>query len=180
MNKLDELSNYYKTDKSIDWNKIIDNYTPYVKTVINNMSNNNLTSEDIEEITLDAFFILWKNQDKLYSALSSYIAGITRNLVKEKLRKTKTLYNISDFENILTDSNLDMYSNEIEKISKIEKEFSKLKQIDLDIVNMFYYYGMSLKEISKVLNISEFNVSTRLYRIRKKVKKNLKMGGKNE
>lgn len=179
MNKLDEISNYYRTDSTIDWDKIIDDYTPYVKTIINNMSSNNLTLEDKEEILLDSFFILWKNKDKLNSSISPYIAGITRNLVKEKFRKKKITYDISDFENILTDSSLDMYNDETSKITSIEKQFSNLKQIDLDIVNMFYYSRMSLKEISKALNISEFNVSTRLYRLRKKIKNNLKIGGKN-
>ena len=93
MNKLDDISNYYKTDKSIDWNKIIDDYTPYVKTVINNMSNNNLTSEDIEEITLDAFFILWKNQDKLYLPQRNRLAQCKRLLCCYlQMQKTRREY----------------------------------------------------------------------------------------
>ena len=36
---------------------------------------------------------------------------------------------------------------------------------------------MKITEISKKLNISEFNVKSRLYRIRKKLKKELEKGG---
>lgn len=36
---------------------------------------------------------------------------------------------------------------------------------------------MKINEIANILNISEFNVKSRLYRIRKKIKKELLKGG---
>ena len=85
-----ELENYIINEK-IDLDKIVDDYTPYLRTIIQNMVNNNLPEEDKEEIILDTFFILWKRYKENYSieSLSSYMAGITRNLVKEKLRTLK-------------------------------------------------------------------------------------------
>ena len=52
-----------------------------------------------------------------------------------------------------------------------------LKDIDIKIMNLFYYSSMSIKDIAKKLNISELNVKTRLHRIRKKIKKELNNGG---
>lgn len=172
MNDLKQIEDYYKVSNQIDWDKIIDDYTPYINTIINNMADS-LSYEDKEEILLDTFFMLWKNQDNILYSLKAYIIGITKNLIKEKLRKRHITYNISDYEEILTDceNNIDM--EERPEIMIIEKLFKTLKEIDFKIVNMFYYSSKSIKEIAKELNMSEFNVKTRLYRVRKKIKKEL-------
>lgn len=172
MNYLKQIEDYYKVSNQIDWDKIIDDYTPYINTIINNMANS-LSYEDKEEILLDTFFMIWKNQDNILYSLKAYIVGITKNLIKEKLRKRHITYNISDYEEILTDceNNIDM--EERPEIIIIEKLFKTLKEIDFKIVNMFYYSSKSIKEIAKELNMSEFNVKTRLYRVRKKIKKEL-------
>lgn len=172
MNDLKQIEDYYKVSNQIDWDKIIDDYTPYINTIINNMADS-LSYEDKEEILLDTFFMLWKNQDNILYSLKAYIVGITKNLIKEKLRKRHITYNISDYEEILTDceNNIDM--EERPEIIIIEKLFKTLKEIDFKIVNMFYYSSKSIKEIAKELNMSEFNVKTRLYRVRKKIKKEL-------
>lgn len=179
MNKQMQINDYYIQDNKLDWDKVIDDFTPYINVIINNMVNENLRQEDKEEITLDVFFVLWKNKENIMSSLNSYIAGITRNLVREKLRKNKITYDISDYEDVLSYSNFDMYSEEREEFIKIEKKLKKLKPIDFEIVNMFYYSNATIKDISKKLNISEFNVATRLYRVRNKIKKELNVGGKN-
>ena len=175
MNDLKQIEDYYKVRNQIDWDKIIDDYTPYINTIINNMADS-LSYEDKEEILLDTFFMLWKNQDNILYSLKAYIVGITKNLIKEKLRKRHITYNISDYEEILTDceNNIDM--EERPEIMIIEKLFKTLKEIDFKIVNMFYYSSKSIKEIAKELNMSEFNVKTRLYRVRKKIKKELNTG----
>lgn len=176
MNKLKQINDYCTQNNQIDWDRIIDDYTPYVNKIINNMASD-LSSEDKEEIVLDAFFILWKNKSRILLSLDSYIAGITRNLVKERLRGKHITYDIAEYENILADSKYNMYIEERIEIVKIEKMFKNLKKIDFDIVNMFYYSSKSMKDIAKELNISEFNVATRLYRIRKKIKKEFNIGG---
>ena len=57
------------------------------------------------------------------------------------------------------------------------KKIKDLKEIDIKIINMFYYSSKSIKDIAKELKISEVNVKTRLHRIRKKIKQELKQGG---
>ena len=70
-----------------------------------------------------------------------------------------------------------MCENDRELIYDVEQKIKGLKNIDIEIVNLFYYSSMSVKDIAKKLNISEFNVKTRLHRIRKKIKKELNNGG---
>ena len=56
-----EVIEKYIINENLDLDKIVDDYSSYVRTIINNAVGNNLNAEDKEEILLDAFFILWKN-----------------------------------------------------------------------------------------------------------------------
>lgn len=57
MKEKKELKNYI-INKRIDLDRIVDDYTPYIRKIIQNMVGNNLTEEDKEEIILDTFFAL--------------------------------------------------------------------------------------------------------------------------
>lgn len=176
MKELKQVEDYY-INNEIDIDKIIEDFTPYITKVINNGTNNEISFEDKEEIFSDTFFILWKNRNKLNinTSLNLYLAGITKNLIREKYRKRKIIYDISDFENE-TLENINLYNDERELIYDIEQKLKGLKEIDFKIVNLFYYSSMPIKDIAKKLNISELNVKTRLHRIRKKIKKELNGG----
>ena len=167
MKKIKQLEDYYENNK-IDMDKIIEDFTPYITTIINNGTDQKLSFEDKEEIFSDTFFLLWKNRERLNInvSLNSYLAGITRNLIKEKYRKHKIVYDINDFENDTLNC-INMYENDRELILDIEQKIKGLKDIDIEIVNLFYYSSRSIKDIAKILNISELNVKTRLHRIRK-------------
>ena len=173
MNNLKELKSYIN-EGEVDLDKIINDFSPYIRKIINNMVGENLSYEDKEEILADTFFILWKNQTKNIIYLDSYIAGITRNLIKEKLDKRNITYNIEDYENFISYSDMDML---LEERIEIERCLKILKRKELEIFNMFYYYSKSTKEISYELGISEMNVCTKLSRIRKKIKKEFSKGG---
>lgn len=173
MNNLKELKSYIN-EGEVDLDKIINDFSPYIRKIINNMVGENLSYEDKEEILADTFFILWKNQTKNIIYLDSYIAGITRNLIKEKLNKKNITYNIEDYENFISYSDMDMF---LEERIEIERCLKILKRKELEIFNMFYYYSKSTKEIAYELGISEINVCTKLSRIRKKIKKEFSKGG---
>lgn len=143
---LEQLEYYYKNNE-IDMDQIIEEFSSYITTIINNGTN-----------------------DKI-----SYLAGITRNLIKEKYRKLKIVYDIDNWENDVSVC-VNMYENDRELILDIEKKIKGLKKIDIEIVNLFYYSSMSIKDIAKRLHISELNVKTRLHRIRKKIKRELNSG----
>lgn len=177
MKELKQIEDYYRNNE-IDIDQIIEDFTPYITTIINKGTNNSISFEDKEEIFSDTFFILWKNRNRLNIniSLNSYLAGITRNLIKEKYRKLKIVYDIGDFENDILNS-VNMYENDRELILDIEQKIKGLKNIDIEIVNLFYYSSISIKDIAIKLNISELNVKTRLHRIRKKIKKELNNGG---
>ena len=158
----------------INLDEIIDEYSPYVKKVIDNMAGNNLSFEDKEEILTDTFFVLWKNRNNKINYLDSYIAGIAKNLVKEKFKKSNITYNIEDYENnIGYIDKLEMFSEERDKLNNLEIGYKALTEMELELISMFYYSGKSIKEIAKELKLSETNVKTKLFRIRRKLKKYL-------
>ncbi len=176
MSKDKEIKQYIKNNE-LDLEKIINEYSSYIATIINNMACANLSNEDKEEIISEVFFILWKNKHKLdiNKNLSSYIAGITRNLVKEYLRKIKIDVDISDYENSLYSyDKIDFFDTEIQEIRNIEKKLENMKEIDKTIFLDFYYSSKSIKDIAKEQKMSEFSVKQRLYRIRNKIKKEVR------
>ena len=179
MNENKEIKYYYKNNE-LDLKKIIEDFTPYISKIIDNTAKQYINNEDKEEIASDVFFILWNNTEKLdiNKYMSSYLAGITRNVVKEYLRKLKVNLDISDYENSLyIFDKIDILNNNIEKISKIEKSINKMKKIDKTIFLDFYYYSKSIKDIAKEQKLSEFSVKQRLYRIRNKIRKEVKYNG---
>ena len=152
---------------------IMNDYTNYIYTIIRN-SYVNLPDEDVEEIVLDVFLTIWNNQSKLdiNKKLSSYIVGITRNLIKKKYRNYITNDNIEDYEDQLVDlTNIELIISENEKQKVILGELEKMKNEDKEVFIQYYYEERNIKEISKMFNISESKVKSKLFRIRKKLKK---------
>ena len=175
-----KLIKEYKIDDTLDLEKIIKEYRSYIYKIIVNMTFQKLSKEDIEEIISDTFFIVWKNYQKLddEKPISSYLAGITKNLVKEKQRGKKVSQALEELKYEVQDIRpLDMIYEEREKIAMLENILKTMKKDEIEIFKFYYYEGKSNREISKMFNISEFGVKSKLYRIRKKLKKELEKGG---
>lgn len=166
----------YVKGEELDIDKIVDDFSPYVNTIIRNTVYNNLSNEDKEEILLDTFFVVWKRNEEGYKIenLSAYISGITRNLIKEKLKKRKLSLDLEQIENSLDFSYYESYLEEIERIEDVCSKMKNIKPDELKIFNMFYYSNISIKDIAKELRLSETNIKTKLHRTRKKIRKYLK------
>ena len=172
-----QLNDYF-INNNLDLDRIIDDFSPYIKTIIQNMSGNYLSQEDKEEILSDTFFIIWKNRFNNILALDAYLAGITKNLVKEKFKKKDITYDLSDFENTIKYyDDIELFSEKRELLNRLKISYKSLSDLDFKIISMYYYYSKSIKQIAMELNITEANVKTKLFRIRKKLHKELNKGG---
>ncbi len=156
----------------------------YVYIIIKN-SGYLFSDEDIEEIASDVFLAIWKNKEKLdiNKEISSYIAGITKNLIRKKKRDVKdikeNIKNIDELQDYLSDK-IDYTHNEAEekeKICIITEELTKMKKEDKDIFTYYYYESKNIKEIANILKITEIKAKSRLSRIRKKLRKELEKRG---
>ena len=174
----DVIYMYIKENSEIDIEKVMKDYTGYIWSIIKNSGF--ITCEDTEEIISDVFLVLWNNRKKLdiNKKMSSYICGITKNLIKKKFRNIHINDNIEDFEEkMVVLENIDIKFIRNEANRAILKELEKMKNEDKEIFLSFYYYSRKIKEIAIEFNISESKVKTKLYRIRKKIKKYLIEGG---
>ena len=78
--------------------KVINGYNAYIYKILQNSISNEL---DIEEILSDVFVIFWKKYKELdkRTKVKPYLAGITKNLIKEKSKIiSKTLANIKEID----------------------------------------------------------------------------------
>lgn len=176
--KNEKIYTYIENNK-LQMEKIMETYNNYISTIIRN-SHINLSNEDVEEVILDVFLTLWKNQNKLdiNKSMSAYISGITKNLIKYKYRQCKINKNIEEYEEKLVDnSNIEITLLQNEKQKIISEELEKIKQEDKEIFIEYYYDDKKIKEISKKFNMTESKVKSKLFRVRKRLNKILKKRG---
>ncbi len=176
-----KLIRFYFIKNELNIKQIVNDYSKYVFTIVKNMTKNLLSDEDIEEIISDVFLAVWKNQKKLKRdmPLKPYLSVVTRNIVKNALKSNKNLFNLLELqEDIKANFDVNFILELQEETKIISNELDKMKD-DSKIFIMFYYYGKKVKEISKELGYTQFNVNTKLHRIRKRIKKALEERGYN-
>ena len=176
-----KLKDYIEREE-LDIEKVITDYSAFLYKNIKNHSYN-LVNEDVEEIIVDTFFVLWKNYKKmdLDDKVSNYLIGVSKNILFNKLRKNKIKYNsvnLEDYKDIVkTKDDVEKLYEEQDRVSFIENIVDNMDKESKEIFILFYYEQRKIKEISKILGVSESKVKTRLHRIRKKIKKELEKGG---
>ena len=120
--------------------------------------------EDAENIMQDAFLKLYINPPKDKSNLVCWLARVTRNLCLDYFRTKKREEN-AIFEFIK--NNYDAKKNEdydiLPFVSKLPENYSS-------VIRLYYYGGLSVKDIAITLKTSENNVKKRLERARYKLK----------
>ena len=145
------INKYLLTNNELNLKQIIEDYSNYIYTIIKNITNNLLIEEDIEELISDVLFAVYKNKDRIKKdlELKPYIAGITKNVVKNKLRRINPMYKIESSidENVKDSINLEEILCEKEEMKEINKELNKMKKKDKEIFISFYCYGKKSKEI---------------------------------
>ena len=166
------IKSYFDKNGNLELDKIVNDYTNYVFIIIRNMSKDMLTKEDIEEIISDVFLVVWKNKDKLdlNQELKPYIAGISKNIIKNKLRSLKVADTLDENYEIKSNFNVEEYTESKEINDIIINELKEIGEPDISIFIMFYYKGKKAREIAEIFNFTEINISTKLHRIRTKLK----------
>lgn len=170
----------YINNHNINIDELINDYYGYVYIIVKNSKNINISNEDMEEIISDTFFAVWKNCNKInsYIQVKPYLAGIIKNIMRNRYRSININYSISDYEDTIIDTTeFEKVAEENEQNEIIKKTLNDMKKEEYEIFIMFYYEAKKIKEIAKKMNFSESNVKVILHRIRKEIKKNLKNGG---
>ncbi len=161
-----------------------ESYNEVLKYVICNCSN----IQDIKDIVQNVYLEVIKKikKESKVKITKQYIMGIAKNKVIDYYRfnyKNKIVSLFSNKEGIeLLDqipSDYDLEDHFIKETDlKIVWEYLKKKKVIISkIFYLYYYEDYEIKEIAKVLNISESNVKNNLYRTLKELKTLLNIGG---
>jgi len=180
MEKEETISKYI-IKLELDVERMIQDFSGYIHTIIENNVGDRLSIEDKEEIMSDVFLTVWHNKEKIDNTkpLKYYMAGITKNLISDKLRKQKKYNNQIEFKDseLVNLEDIDMICEQNQILEVISEELNNMKEKDYKVFAKFYYYSKSIKEIANELGMSESNVGVRLHRIKKKLKKELDKRG---
>lgn len=124
-----------------------------------------------EDAVQDTYIKVYKNWDafKGESSEKTWITSIAINVCKSRLRS-------SWYKNLLFHRELkqEPYYEDKIKDDTVLNEISKLKPKYREVILLFYYQELKVKEIVAALNITESAVTVRLSRAREQLKKSLK------
>lgn len=160
--------------------EIITQYTPYVSTIIYNVSRGNLSVSDMEEATADVFITLWKNADNVRpDTLKGYIAAIAKSRARDKVRTVLRVGESVELDEALTSDDVPLAdSAERKEFSEtLRKAVDELGEPDSEIVVRYYYYYQTTAKIAQILDMKNETVKTKLKRSREKLKKILTAAG---
>ncbi|EHQ90134.1 RNA polymerase sigma factor [Desulfosporosinus youngiae] len=134
----------------------------------------------VEECTQNTFLEAWKQISKLknHPNVEGWLYATARNLINNSYRNMyiKKRHEVSIDDNItgaLTelDDDLEKLFNNTLDPDKISAEIlGKLKQSEYDLYLDYYKDNMSVTELSKKHDISATAMTTRIYRLKKKIK----------
>jgi len=138
--------------------------------------------EEAKDIFQEAFVTVWENvQDNKFtpknqSALNGYLYTIAKNkwlnhLNSARYRKTNSYENhvltLKDKNTIETD----IFKEENEnKIDKVAGAFDSLGDACKKLLTVFYYDNKSLRDISKLFNVTEASARNKKYRCLEKLR----------
>jgi len=137
--------------------------------------------EEAEEISQDVFVKAYEklNSFKGESKFSTWIYKVAYYASLDSIKRTKRQLNSEnietineiDFENV---QNALQYLQDKERKEIINDALLKLSEEERIILTLFYFEELSIKEISKVVNLSIDNIKIKLFRSRKKLASILK------
>lgn len=164
------------------FNELYENtYNDISKYVVCNCNN----IEDVKDIIQNIYLEVFKSLNKNITMNKSYIFGIAKNKVKDYYRfrykdKIVALFSTKNEEETIKEipSEIDIEQSTIIKFdTELVWQYLKSKKVVIaKIFYLYYYLGLTMKEIAKSLNLTESNVKHYLYRTLKDLSAYLEKG----
>ena len=171
MDSKDTIQKIKRGDEEI-FALIIDEYSNYLATVINNVYSLNI--HDTEDIIAETLLSVWKSAKRLKEDLNfkSYLATIARNKTIDYVRKKRVSMVELDIT-LLVDSDIESDFLHKELVNFLNQKINEIKEPDRTILVLKYYHGLKSKEIANRLNMNKNVIDIKLSRQRSKLKKML-------
>lgn len=129
---------------------------------------------DAQELVSDTFFKALISLNKNEGEFKYWLLHVCKNLWLDEIKKKKYLLD-KPIEDIITISETDVFGSLIKNEERriIYEALQHLPQTYKEIIILYYYCNMSLKEISQLMNISSGAGRMLISRARKHLKKRL-------
>lgn len=155
-------------------NKIMAQYGPYVQTIAANITIPPLQPEDVEEVSADVFLALWNNADAVEEGkLKAWLAAVTRNTAKNKLRSSHLAMPLENDYFILDvpDVEDELLEQELQRVTR--EAVNALPEPEHSIFVRHYFLYQKTAEIAEAMDLNASTVRSKLLRGREKLKEYL-------
>ncbi len=134
--------------------------------------------EDAEDVVQETFVKVFEKVGNFRenSGLYTWIYTIALNLSRDRLRKKKDVLALED--EWLGNDDVESHVEESIDREVLKKELFKLHPMYMEVMVLFYFEELSIKEISVLLNEKEGTIKSRLSRGRNILKESLLKGGR--
>lgn len=125
-----------------------------------------------EDVTQDVFVLVYRHGSKFKenSSLYTWISKIAVNKCRDVLKKNNEYLYFEDYQDVEADSNIEAEVLNSVTGDKIKDCIFLMKALYREVITLFYYEELSIKEICEVLDEKENTVKSRLMRGRKILK----------
>lgn len=142
------------------------------------------TTMDAEELTQDTFMRAFNNIDRYdsrRSSLGTWLCRIAYHLTLDFMKRRQPNIISMDDTTDISDEQLDteLSSGNEKRIQQLEMLMEELPPDEQMLLTLYYYEDRSLDECSFIMDTTSHALANRLYRIRKKLFKQLKKQNEN-
>jgi RNA polymerase sigma-70 factor (family 1) len=153
-------------------------YSRYAESLAGFAASKLYSLDDAKDILHDLFVKLWENREQLNinSSLQSYLFGITRHRIIDKIRKNITREEYASVRQSLGavyEHDIDKQLEAKELRQMVEKSLEQLAPRVKEIYKLSREEGLSNNEIAEKLNLSEQTVRNQLSAALKHLRKSL-------
>ena len=144
--------------------------------------------EDAEDVLQDTFVTCWfcigqlRKEESFRCWIFRIMTQTARKRAKERSRQLPDEDIVNRIDQIAVSRRMeaeDEYERTADK-TVIEEALSALDQASREVIVLYYYEEMSVREVAKTLGLLEGTVKSRLYFARRKMKKILQKGVRRE
>lgn len=142
------------------------------------------TTMDAEELTQDTFMRAFNNIDRYdsrRSSLGTWLCRIAYHLTLDFLKRRQPNIISMDDTTDISEEQLDteLSSGNEKRIQQLEQMMEELLPDEQMLLTLYYYEDRTLDECSFIMDTTSHALANRLYRIRKKLYKQLKKQNEN-
>ena len=96
---------------------------------------------------------------ELTASISTYVYSVARFLWKDELKKNGLKYDTAEVENLKFESELEEIAQKEKKFQVMEEVLNSIGEKCLEILQLFYYKGFSMKEIARQVDLKSEKVA---------------------